>query len=72
MMWNVVAASLLSGATALLYDGNPGYPDMNVLWKFAEETGMTVLRHQRELPYLVHEGRCGAGARLRPVGRLRP
>ena len=42
MMWNVVAASLLSGATALLYDGNPGYPDMNVLWKFAEETGMSV------------------------------
>ncbi|HEX2729921.1 MAG TPA: acetoacetate--CoA ligase, partial [Rubrobacteraceae bacterium] len=42
MMWNVVAASLLSGATALLYDGNPGYPDMNVVWGFAEESGMTV------------------------------
>ncbi len=42
MMWNVVAASLLAGATALLYDGNPGHPDMNVVWKFAEESGMTV------------------------------
>ncbi len=42
MMWNVVAASLLSGATALLYDGNPGHPDLNVVWKFAEESGMTV------------------------------
>lgn len=42
MMWNVVAASLLSGATALLYDGNPGYPDMNAVWKFAENSGMTV------------------------------
>ena len=42
MMWNVVAASLLSGATALLYDGNPGYPDMDVVWKFAEDSGMTV------------------------------
>src|SRR5918998_2740013 len=41
MMWNVVVGGLLSGATALLYDGNPGYPDMNVLWKFAEETSMT-------------------------------
>lgn len=42
MMWNFVAAGLLAGATAVLYDGNPGYPDMNVLWKFAEESGMTV------------------------------
>lgn len=42
MMWNIVAASLLSGATALLYDGNPGHPDLNVVWKFAEESGMTV------------------------------
>ena len=41
MMWNLVVGGLLSGATALLYDGNPGYPDMNVLWEFAEKTGMT-------------------------------
>jgi acetoacetyl-CoA synthetase len=41
MMWNMVVGGLLSGSTALLYDGNPGYPDMNVLWEFAEETGMT-------------------------------
>ena len=41
MMWNLVVGGLLSGATAVLYDGNPGYPDMNVLWKFAEKTGMT-------------------------------
>ena len=41
MMWNMLVGGLLSGATALLYDGNPGYPDMNVLWKFAESTGMT-------------------------------
>jgi acetoacetyl-CoA synthetase len=40
MMWNMVVGGLLSGATALLYDGNPGYPDMNVLWEFAEKTGM--------------------------------
>ena len=41
MMWNMVVGGLLSGATALLYDGNPGYPDMNVLWEFAQKTGMT-------------------------------
>ncbi|MBM7644433.1 acetoacetyl-CoA synthetase [Scopulibacillus daqui] len=41
MMWNVLVSGLLAGATVLLYDGNPGYPDMNTLWKFAEKTGMT-------------------------------
>jgi acetoacetyl-CoA synthetase len=41
MMWNIVVAGLLTGATALLYDGNPGYADMNVLWEFAEQTRMT-------------------------------
>ena len=41
MMWNLVVAGLLTGSTVLLYDGNPGYPGMNVLWEFAEKTGMT-------------------------------
>src|SRR5918997_3104056 len=41
MMWNLLVSGLLSGATAILYDGNPGHPDMNALWEFAEETGMT-------------------------------
>src|SRR5918995_4069019 len=41
MMWNIVVGGLLAGATALLYDGNPGHPDMDVLWEFAERTGMT-------------------------------
>jgi acetoacetyl-CoA synthetase len=41
MMWNLLVSSLLAGATATLYDGNPGHPDMNALWEFAEETGMT-------------------------------
>ena len=41
MMWNLVVAGLLTDSTVLLYDGNPGYPDMNVLWEFAASTGMT-------------------------------
>lgn len=41
-MWNVVVGSLLAGSTIILYDGNPGYPTLNTLWEFAEETGMTV------------------------------
>lgn len=42
MMWNVVVSGLLTGSTILLFDGNPGYPNNETLWKFAEETKMTV------------------------------
>jgi acetoacetyl-CoA synthetase len=42
MMWNLLIGALLVGATAVLYDGSPGWPDMNVLWQFAEESEMRV------------------------------
>ncbi len=42
MMWNLVIGGLLVGATVLMYDGSPGYPDIGTLWKFAEDTGMTL------------------------------
>ncbi|HTN08150.1 acetoacetate--CoA ligase [Agriterribacter sp.] len=35
MMWNYLHAALLTGATIVLYDGNPGYPDISVLWRMA-------------------------------------
>ena len=41
MMWNVVVSSLLAGATAILYDGSPAYPDLTALWRLAAETEMT-------------------------------
>lgn len=41
MMWNLLIGGLLVGATVLLYDGSPAYPDMGVLWRFAEESRMT-------------------------------
>lgn len=37
MMWNYIHGSLLAGATMVLYDGSVAYPDLHVLWKFAEE-----------------------------------
>ena len=41
MMWNLLIGGLLLGIPILLYDGSPGYPDMNELWQFAEQSGMT-------------------------------
>ena len=37
MMWNVLVGGLLMGATCVLYDGSPGYPDMNALWRLAQD-----------------------------------
>jgi acetoacetyl-CoA synthetase len=41
MMWNFLVGVLLTEASIVLYDGNPGYPDMSRLWDLAQETGMT-------------------------------
>ncbi|MEW6265413.1 MAG: acetoacetate--CoA ligase [Thermodesulfobacteriota bacterium] len=42
VMWNILMGGMLAGATPIFYDGNPGWPDLDVLWRLAEETGMTV------------------------------
>ncbi|MDX6637455.1 MAG: acetoacetyl-CoA synthetase [Solirubrobacterales bacterium] len=41
MMWNFLVSGLLSPASIALYDGNPGYPDMSVLWDLAADAGIT-------------------------------
>ena len=43
VMWNILQGSLLQGATPVLYDGSPGYPDLSVLWELAAKSGMTFL-----------------------------
>ncbi len=43
VMWNILQGGLLTGATSLLYDGSPGFPDMDVVWDFAEKSEMNVL-----------------------------
>ena len=42
MMWNWLVSGLASGATLLLYDGSPFYPDGNVLFDLAEQEGVNI------------------------------
>jgi acetoacetyl-CoA synthetase len=42
MMWNLLLGGLLIGTTILLYDGSPAYPDMDTLWKFAQDSRATL------------------------------
>ncbi len=41
MMWNFLVSGLLSPASIVLYDGNPGHPDMAVLWQLAADAQVT-------------------------------
>ena len=41
MMWNWLVSGLVTGATLVVYDGNPGHPDLNTLWRVAEREGIT-------------------------------
>lgn len=42
MMWNWQAAAIGTGASIVLYDGNPSYPDTSAIWKILEEEKVTV------------------------------
>jgi acetoacetyl-CoA synthetase len=41
MMWNFLAGVLLTPASIVLYDGNPGTPSLDRLWELAAEAGVT-------------------------------
>ena len=41
MMWNWLISNLAIGATIVLYDGNPFYPDPNVMWDMVDEFKIT-------------------------------
>ena len=83
MMWNLLISGLLLGSTVLLYDGDPGYPDLGTPWRFAEETGATYfgtsapfiqacmnagIRPREELDLSALKGVGSTGAPLPPEG----
>ena len=41
MMWNALLSALLQGASIVLYDGHPAYPDPALLWQLAADAGAT-------------------------------
>jgi acetoacetyl-CoA synthetase len=42
IMWNYLVSGLLSDVSIVLYDGNPGYPDLGALWDLAARTRATL------------------------------
>jgi acetoacetyl-CoA synthetase len=73
MMWNFLIGGLLLGATIVLYDGSPTYPDILALWRLAAETEMTYFG--TSAPYIqgcmkagIVPGRAADLRRLRGLG----
>ncbi len=42
MMWNWLLTSLAVGATVVLYDGHPTYPDPGAMWKLIQDERITI------------------------------
>ena len=42
MMWNWLISSLAVGATIVLYDGSPNFPNAGAMWKLIEDEKVTV------------------------------
>ncbi len=42
IVWNLQIGALLTGASIVLYDGNPTWPDADALWRFIDEQGVTL------------------------------
>ncbi|MFE4424102.1 acetoacetate--CoA ligase [Streptomyces sp. NPDC056817] len=43
MVWNFMVGGLLHGATIVLYDGSATHPDINGVWRVAEQTRATMV-----------------------------
>ncbi|MGC9967751.1 MAG: acetoacetate--CoA ligase [Syntrophobacteraceae bacterium] len=42
MMWNWLICSLSVGATIVLYDGNPNYPDWGAMWQLTQDEKISI------------------------------
>jgi acetoacetyl-CoA synthetase len=43
IMWNLWVSTLMTGATLLQFDGNPGHPDLHTLWRLAARERLTFM-----------------------------
>ncbi len=57
MMWNFLIGGLLVGSTVVLYEGSPAHPDMNAMWKLAEEERVTYFG--TSAPFLLANKKAG-------------
>ena len=42
IVWNLQVGALLTGASIVLYDGSPSWPELAALWRFLDQQGVTL------------------------------
>ena len=70
MMWNWLVSSLAVGATLVLYDGSPFYPDAGALWKLAEDLDITVFGTSAKYMEAIEKAGVAPGTQY-DLGRLK-
>ncbi len=70
MMWNYLVSGPAVGASIVLFDGDPAYPDLGALWRLAEQAGITYFG--TSAPYLLSCRKAGVRpAELADLSALR-
>ena len=71
MMWNWQVSGLATGATLVMYDGSPFYPDGNRLFDLAEQERVTVFGTSAKYLDTVKKAGLAPGREPRPRGAAR-
>jgi acetoacetyl-CoA synthetase len=66
MMWNFLISGPAVGASIVLFDGNPGWPDLNHLWDLVDTAGITYFG--TSAPFLMACRKAGLTPRKRLKG----
>jgi acetoacetyl-CoA synthetase len=70
MMWNFLISAPAVGSAIVMFDGDPGHPDLGALWRLADETNVTYFG--ASAPYLMACRKAGLVPReLADTARLR-
>jgi acetoacetyl-CoA synthetase len=70
MMWNFLSSGPAVGSAIVLFDGNPGYPDLGELWRLASRAGVTYFG--TSAPFLLSCRKAGLVPReIADLSRLR-
>lgn len=61
MMWNWLVSGLAQGATLVLFDGSPFYPQPSVLWDIADQEGISVFGTSAKYLSALEKAECKPG-----------
>jgi acetoacetyl-CoA synthetase len=69
MMWNYLASGPAVGTAVVMFDGDPGWPDLGALWRLAEQAGITFFG--TSAPFLLACRKNGVTPKQYDLSRLR-